>query len=222
MEEKQRFSDMLHHLLEVNDETWGLYAFSRELLNKRIQQDKREEMITKAIACGKEYAKIIIQETKSADVKAISDKLNLKVEFLNTSMIGNRILFASYAPPNKIEIMEEPIKQVIIQIQKESPFLVEHFKQNDIINVILGHEIFHCIEENYDKTIYTRTEKILLWNIMGFKYYSGIRTLGEIGAMAFSKEVNNLHYSPFIYDALLYYCYDPGGAWKIYHEVLAY
>lgn len=221
MEQKIGFNDMLRHLLEVDDYTWGLYAFSRELLNKRIQPQERDAMIKKAIACGKEYAKRTIQETGSQDINIISDKLNLQVEYSNASMIGKRILFANFTPPSKIEIIKEPVKQLVTQIQKETPFLVEHFKQNDIINIILGHEIFHSVEERYEQTIYTRTEKILLWNFLGFKNYSVIRTLGEIGAMAFTKEINGINYSPFIYDVLLYYCYDPAGAWKIYYEVLA-
>jgi hypothetical protein len=69
--------------------------------------------------------------------------------------------------------------------------------------------------------IYTRTEKILLWKFFGFKNYSVIRTLGEIGAMAFTKELMGLSYSPFIFDILLYYCYDPASAEKIYQDVLA-
>ncbi len=55
---------------------------------------------------------------------------------------------------------------------------------------------------------------------MGFKNYSTIRTLGEIGAMAFTKELNGLKYSPFILDILLYFSYDSSGAGKIYRDVL--
>ncbi|MDF2483850.1 MAG: hypothetical protein K0R46_18 [Herbinix sp.] len=216
-----RFGEMLHHLLEVDDDTWGLYAFSRELLNKRIQPDQKLTMIAKANACGKEYAQKIVSEIGSSDIKTIAKALKLKVEYHDLSMIGKRVLFARFTPPSLIEIMEEPILRAVKRISEESLFLVEEFQHNDIIDIILGHEIFHFVEERYTQQIYTRTEKILLWKFLGYKNYSVIRTLGEIGAMAFTKELMRLSYSPFLLDVLLYYSYDPASAEKIYKDVLA-
>lgn len=220
MADKVSLAQMLHNLLEVDDETWGLYAFSREILKNRIQPVRVKDMIIKADACGKEYAQLIKIELGSSDIGTIIEKLKLKVEYQNASMAGSRVLFARFTPPNKIEIMEHPIQQAVSLISQEFPFLVEDFRQNDIIDIILGHEIYHFVEEQYAHKIYTRTEKILLWNILGFKNYSMIRTLGEIGAMAFTKELNGLKHSPFILDVLLCYGYDPAGAEKIYQDVL--
>jgi len=220
MQKHVGLKEMIHNLLQVDDETWGLYAFSREILNKHLQLNKKTEMIAKAIACGKEYAQRIILENGTSDIHTISEKLNIKIEFHGSSIIGKRILFANYTPPDKIEIMEEPVHKAILLISKEAPILIEHFKQNVIISIILGHEIFHFVEDQFVQNIYTRTEKILLWSFMGIKNYSTIRTLGEIGAMAFTKEINGLKYSPFILDVLLYYAYDFSGAKKIYHDIL--
>jgi hypothetical protein len=212
---------MLHHLIEMDDDTWGLYAFTREILKNRIQPDQKLDMIIKANACGKEYAHKIIKETGCRDIKTIAEQLKLKVEFHDTSMIGKRVLFAQFTPPNQIEIMKEPIHRAVSKITEDASILVDLFQQNDIIDIILGHEIYHFVEEEYSQMIYTRTEKILLWKFFGFKNYSVIRTLGEIGAMAFTKELMGLKFSPFILDVLLYYCYDPASAEKIYRDVLA-
>jgi hypothetical protein len=220
MQEQFSLGEMIHNLLQVNDETWGLYAFSRELLKKRISQDKQTEMITKAIDCGREYARRTIDEYGCNDIRTIAKKLNLRIEYKNTYMTGKRILFACYTPPDKIEIMEEPVHRAVSLISGEETILVELFQQDGIMDTILGHEIFHFIEEQNVKEIYTKTEKILLWNFMGYKNYSTIRTLGEIAAMAFTKEMNGLKYSPFILDILLYYSYDSSGAVKIYRDVL--
>lgn len=221
MQDNIALQDMIQNLLLVDDETWGLYAFSRELLIKRIQPDQITEMIAKAIACGKEYAQKVIHEYGCCDVRKILDKLKLKIEFQGASMIGKQVLFARFTPPDKIEVMEEPVHQAVSFIHKKAPILVDHFQQNGIMNTILGHELFHFIEEQNEQRIYTRTEKILLWNFLGFKNYSVIRTLGEIGAMAFTKELNGLDYSPFILDVLLYYGYDSSNAEKIYRSVLS-
>jgi len=220
MQGQIRLEDMINNLLELDDETWGLYAFSRELLKQRILPDKKTEMITKAMACGKAYAQRIIHEYGCTDISTIADKLNLKIELQDTLITGKRVLFACYTPPDKIEIMEEPVSQAVRLISQEAPIFIELFPQDDIIETVLGHEIFHFVEEQFEQEIYTRTEKILLWNLMGIKNYSTIRTLSEIGAMAFTKELNGLKYSPFILDILLYSGYDYSGAEKIYREVL--
>jgi hypothetical protein len=220
MQEQIKLEDMIHNLLELDDETWGLYAFSRELLKQRILPDKKTEMITKAIACGKEYAQRIIQEYGSADPHAIAEKMKLKVEFKNPVITGKRILFACYTSPDNIEIMEEPVSRAVRLISEEAPIFVELFLQDGIINTVLGHEIFHFVEEQFEHEIYTRTEKVLLWNLLGIKNYSTIRTLSEIAAMAFTKELNGLKYSPFILDILLFYGYDSSSAEKIYRDVL--
>ena len=220
MKGQLRFGEMLQDLLQVDDETWGQYAFSRELLKNRIEATKKSEMIAKAISCGKEYAKKAILEVGNADLQTIAQNYKLKIEFHDALLTGKRILFARYTPPDQIEIMEEPINKAVSLISQEHPNFVELFKKNDIIDIILGHEIFHFLEEQNECEIYTRNEKILLWKFMGFKNYSTIQVLGEIGAMAFIKELKGLSYSPFILDFILYYSYDSFNAEKIYRDII--
>lgn len=220
MQGQMKLGDMMHNLLLVDDETWGLYAFSRDILNRRILPDQKTEMISKAIACGKEYAQRIISEHGSTDIRRIAQKLKLKLEFQDALMTGKRVLFACYTSPDKIGIMEEPVRRAAKLILEEDSALVELFPQAGIMNTILGHEIFHYLEEQFEQEIYTRTEKILLWKLLGYNNYSTIRALGEIGAMAFTKELNGLSYSPFMLDVLLYYSYDSSSAETIYREVL--
>lgn len=220
MQEQLSLVEMIENLLQIDDEAWGLYAFSRDILKERVPADKKLEMIRKAISCGREYAQRIIREYGSSDVHTIAEKLKLKIVFQDALMTGNRILFASYTPPDEIGIMTEPVDKAVQLILKDESVLVEYFQKNSIMNTILGHEIFHCIEDQFEQEIYTRTEKILLWKLLGFKNYSTVRALGEIAAMAFTKELNGLKYSPFILDILLYYSYDSFNAEKIYHDVL--
>jgi hypothetical protein len=220
MQEQLSLVEMIQNLLQVDDESWGLYAFSRDILKDRIPADKKIEMISKAMSCGKEYAQRIVREYGSSDMHTIAEKLKLKIVYQDAMMTGKRILFASYTPPDEIGIMTEPVDKAVQLILKDEPVLIEYFQKDSIMNTILGHEIFHYIEDQFELEIYTRTEKILLWNFLGFKNHSTVRALGEIGAMAFTKELNGLKYSPFILDILLYYSYDSSNAEKIYHDVL--
>lgn len=220
MPEQFDLEKMIQDLMQVDDESFGMYAFSRDLLRDRIPADKKSEMINKAIACGKAYARRMISEYSSNDASIIARHLNLKIVSQDAKLTGNRILFACYTPPNEIEIMSEPVSKAIGLITKKESILIELFYKDSIMDTILGHEIFHYLEDQFEHEIYTRTEKILLWSFLGFKNYSTIRALGEIGAMAFTKELNGLTYSPFILDVLLYYGYDSSSAKKIYQNVL--
>ena len=220
MEEQLSLVEMIQNLLQVDDEAWGLYAFSRDILKERIPADKKLEMIRKAMSCGREYAQLMIRECGSSDVHTIAEKLKLKIVYQDAMMTGKRILFASYTPPDEIGIMTEPVNKATELILKDESVLIDYFQKHSIMNTILGHEIFHCVEDQFEQEIYTRTEKILLWNFFGFKNHSTLRALGEIGAMAFTKELNGLKYSPFILDILLYYSYDSVSAEKIYRDVL--
>lgn len=220
MQKQFRLIEIIEDLLKIDDKVWGLYAFSRDILKERIPEDKKIDMIKSAIDCGREYAQRIIMEYETADVNAIANKLKLNIILQDEKITGKRILFACCTPPDEITIMTEPVNKAAQLILMDETKLFEYLKKDSIMNIILGHEIFHCIEDKYEQEIYTRTEKILLWNFLGFKNYSTIRALSEIGAMAFTKELNGLKFSPFILDILLYYSYDSSSAEKIYHDIL--
>lgn len=220
MQDNLSLIEMMQNLLQVEDETFGLYAFSRDILKERISAEKKLEMIRKAISCGKKYAQLMIEKYETCDVNVIAEKLKLKIELEDALMTGKRILFASYTPPAEIRIMTEPVNKAAELISEGKTELIEYFQKDSIMNIIIGHELFHHLEDQFEEEIYTRTEKILLWKFLGFKNCSTVRALGEIGAMAFTKELNRLKYCPFVLDILLYYSYDSLSAEKIYHDVL--
>lgn len=220
MEANYSLNEMVQNLLGIDDKTWGLYVFSRDILKNRIPDEIKPEMISKAIECGKHYAKQIMAEYNSNDIRLIAKKLGLKIDYKDSLLTGKRILFASYTPPDEIVIMKEPIERAVKHLAGENSNLVELFSEDSIIDIILGHELFHFVEDKFEEEIYTKTEKILLWKFLGFKNNSTIRTLGELGAMAFTREINGDKFNPFILDVLLYFNYDPSNATKIYYNVL--
>lgn len=220
MESSYSLDEMIRQLLEIDDKAWGLYVFSRDILKNRVLKEQKLEMISKSIKCGEEYAKKIMKEYDTNDIRLISQKLGLKIEYKDSLLTGKRILFASYTPPDEILIMKEPVERAVKELSLEGSNLVEVFSEYSIMDTILGHELFHYIEDKFEEEIYTKQEKILLWKIFGFKNNSTIRALGELGAMAFSRKINGSTFSPFILDVLLYYSYDPSSATKIYQDVL--
>ena len=110
--------------------------------------------------------------------------------------------------------MREPIEKAA-----ENEEIRKFVTEEQIKNLILGHELFHFLEEE-DEGIYTRSETITLWKFLGYEHRSTVRALSEIAGMAFTKKLNQFPYSPFTLDILLYYNYNSDEALNIYSEVI--
>lgn len=214
--ENIKLQSMAQQLFQVTDQSWGMYAFSRDLLRNKIDKAQKEIMIQKSITCGEEMAVEAVRLLGTSDPWEMAEKLKLKVDFVDRGQIADRVLFALFTPPSHIEIMTEPIEKAMKQ-----DGLSDLITKKEIEGLILAHEIFHYLEEEKEK-IYTRDETIVLWKFLGFENKSTIRALSEIGGMYFSKKINSFPYSPFALDILLYYNYSPDEALNMYREVLSF
>ena len=205
---------IINDLKEVGDITWGMYAFSRDILRHKADFSKKKEMITKAIQCGYEKADEMIAKYGTVQSETLAKNLSLKVRWQEKGQISDYMIFALFTSPNQITIMQEPIKKAADHDQ-----ICAFISKEQIRSILLGHEIFHYLEEQ-DKTIYTRTEKIELWSLPFFKNRTTIRAVGEIAGMYFTKKLNHLDFCPFMLDVLLYFAYDPTVAYSIYQDIM--
>lgn len=98
MQVQTKLGELLYPLMQVDDEAWGMYAFSRDILNRRISPETKREMLKQARACGIEYAQRMMLEYGTRDVRVLAERMNLKLEFKDALMTGKRVLFASYTP----------------------------------------------------------------------------------------------------------------------------
>ncbi|MEY8354226.1 hypothetical protein AALB39_12820 [Lachnospiraceae bacterium 54-53] len=208
--------EMAERLSQVDDLSWGMYAFSRDLLRDKVGEAEKKKMIQKAVCCGYETAEQAMDRLKTRDPWEMAEKLRLKVELADRGQIADRVLFALFTPPDRIQIMKEPIELAV-----KCGFPDGLLTADQIRGLILGHEIFHYLEET-EEGIYTRSERIVLWKLFGYESKSTIRALSEIGGMYFSKKINDFSYSPFALDILLYYNYNSNEALKMYREVLSF
>ena len=195
--------EMIERLSKVDDISWGMYAFSRDVLCRKIDDARKQDMIRKAMECGTRKAEETAVRFGMEDPWEIAKSLGLSIVFPKEANVGGRILFALFTPPNQIQIMREPIQKAASDEQVRRLVTEDQMK-----NLILGHELFHFFEEE-EEEIYTRTETITLWKFFGYKHTSTIRALSEIAGMAFTKNLNQFPYSPFTLDILLYYNYNP-------------
>lgn len=209
-------NEKIDFLISVDDEKWGQYAFSRDPLKNKVNDELKNEIINKANECGRQEALKLKKKYEGASIKKIIKKMNLEIIEKDSNKTDSYIMFACYNSPNKITIY------------KQNKTLVEEFICNnklngkleniDIESILLAHELFHHIEEN-NKDIYTKNTKIVLWKLGSYKYKSGLVSIGEIAAMAFAKELLSLHYNPYLFDVLMLYPHDDKQANELYKEI---
>lgn len=208
-------------LCQIGDAAWGKYAFSRELLNSKFTDDQRLNLTVQAIACGTEYAHRCVKKYGLHDPTRIAEHLGLEIEYPQMPQNTERVLFAEFIEPNKIHIYMDGVEKAELLI--EEPGVGKALTENlSITRLLLSHELFHFIEEQYAKEIWTRTYKIKLWAPKPLHRYSGVAVLSEIAAMAFAKELMQLPYFPYVMDAFLVYGYSPKAASALYEEMMKY
>lgn len=208
-------------LCRLSDDDWAKYAFSREPLNGKFSDAQRLDLTRQAMACGREYAKRLVAEHGMRDPEKLAKKLGMKVDYPLMPQSTERVLFAEFREPNTIHIYMDGVNKGKVLLAEPG---VHHALsgQLDISKLLLGHELFHFVEETYKKEIWTRTYKIELWKVGPVRNTSAIMVLGEIAAMAFTQELNCIRYSPYVMDAFLVYGYSPQAASALYEEMMTF
>ena len=208
--------EKINFLINIKDEEWGEYAFSRDPLKGKVTSELRKEMINKAIECGKREALKLKEKYRNISIAKIIKKMGLEVIEKDSNKTDAYIMFACYNSPNKITIFNE--NKILVEKFINENELNDKLDRIDIESVLLAHELFHHIEEKCEN-IYTKSTKIVLWRIGPYKYKSGLVSIGEIAAMSFAKEVLSLQYNPYLFDILMLYPHDEEKANKLYKEI---
>lgn len=210
---------IVEDLCKISDEDWYSYAFSRENLNGKFDDTARRSLTQQAIDCGREYANRLIEEYGVRDPAALAEEMGAVVDYPMMPQSTDRVLFAEFREPNKIHVYMDGVDKgrTLLDEPGVSQALTD---QLDISKLLVGHELFHMVEEKYKKEIWTRTYRIDLWHIGPIVNRSPLHILGEIAAMAFTQELNRLPYSPYVMDAYLVYGYSPEAASALYEEMM--
>ncbi|MBQ7578786.1 MAG: hypothetical protein IJT21_11040 [Synergistaceae bacterium] len=215
----RELDSMLAKLVKIPAVEWRNYVFSREILNGKFNDSQRLDWTIKSIECGKSYAEKLTLDYNTNDPDELARALGLKVSYPQYPEKTDRVLFADFAMPDKINIFMDAVYRAERLLQKHAikRVLTENLKP---AKLILAHEIFHFVEEKYKREIFTKTEKIRLWSLGPLHNDSGIYALGEIAAMSFAQELCNLPYSPYVMDVFLVYDYSPNDASGLYEEIM--
>lgn len=211
---KPDLQQIIFELKKVPDAVWGKYQFQRDLLNNKITQQQKRQMIASSVACGIAAARKIRKEHGNKTALEIFESMQVPINYSDEEQIGNRLLFALYEADRGVLLMKKPIEKFNEYSQQTG------FEQHQVENYILSHELFHHIE-SHDPEIYTQKTKIGLWKFLFYTYRSNIRALSEIAAMSFTKELNQLDFSPYLFELILVWPYDQNQTYTLYNEVNA-
>lgn len=207
--------EMVQTLATFTEEEWGLYAFSREPLEGKFDREQKAEYTANAVTCGREWAESIAKKYGTRDPRELAKAMGMEVKTPKVPVGGGIVLFAQYVQPQEITIFTDCIdKAAGLAIEAECELL----ERDNLMNVLLAHELFHAVEEQNEKRIYTRTEKVELWR-KPFSNRSTIACLSEIAAMAFAAQLLGLDGLPYMLDVLLVYSYDKNTACGLYEEI---
>lgn len=206
-------------LCRIPDRDWGKYAFSREPLNGRFTDEQRLELTDRAIACGTESARKCMEQYGVRDSKEMAVRMGLKVDFPHMPQSTARVLFAEFHVPDTIHVYMDGVEKAETLLHEPG---VSHALTNYLYipKLLIAHELFHYVEEQHAREIWTRTYRVELWAPKFLHNRSRVGVLGEIAAMAFAKELNQLPYSPYVMDAFLVYGYSPEAASALYEEMM--
>ena len=212
---------MLEELSEIAMIDWYKYAFSSEPLNGKFTEEQRKLWMEKSIECGKKYCDLICKKYASKDPIVLAKTMGLKVSYPTLPEKAERVLFAEYRMPNQISIYMDAVNKAKKSLEKPEILNIVTNKLN-VRKLLLAHELFHYVENEYKKEIYTQNEKIRLWSIGPIHNDSSIIALSEIAAMSFAKEMTQIPYAPYLMDVLLVYGYSPMEASGLYEEMMQY
>ena len=212
---------IVEDLCSIEDIEWAKYAFSREPLNGKFDDEARIALTAKAIDCGTGTAKSYMHKYNCNDPEGLSEKLGLKVDFPEVPQNAARVIFAEFREPNQVYIYLDGVRkgnQLLME-----PNLKKAFGGGfHITSILLAHEIFHYIERQEKKDIWTQNYKIDLWAPPFLKNRSKVAVLSEIAAMAFTKTISGIHFSPYVLDAFMVYGYSPLAASALYEEMMIF
>lgn len=213
--------DMFESLATIDEETWGLYEFSKDMLRDKIDNKEKMEIVIKSMECGKFWAQKM--STKLNLELCINKKATELARFLNLTInerIGRptkfRMVFAQFVADETIEIIKEPIENYTKLVLKSTKLPSAEI----VREVLIAHEIFHFLEEQFEEEMYPRQKTIKLWRLFKYEHRSTIMAASEIAAMTFAKEICSVDFVPQVLDVLLSYPMEVEFSTSIYGSMI--
>ncbi len=209
--------EMLAHLMNIPDYVYALYGFVRDPLKGKVSASEKEHILNTCMAEAEKYALDLKAQYKNCVPSLIAEKMGLKVMRPDMPKHSDRVVFAEFEEPGTIRVYQNAIQHAQKAIKQDE--LDDIFKNINIEEVMVAHELFHFVEMQHANEIYSLNKKITLWKLGSFEYKSTLSSLREIAAMSFAKVLVNIDFSPYLFDVFLAYCYQSDAGGNLYNEI---
>lgn len=199
-------------LEQIDELTWCHYLLNQDPLRDRLSEEKGKALIEGAIAYGEQLAVEVNADHQFQDAQQLANAV-CDITHTDVQEIAHQVFLASFTEPNQIKLFDTPI-------QRLAELNIPGFSKDVILQIVLGHELFHYAESQAEAP-FTQTEKVELWHFFGYRHLSPIRAVSEIAAMIFSWRLNRLAFSPLVLNVLLLDIYAQDRAVPTLHELQA-
>ena len=152
---------MIPALIALPPEVYGAYAFRRDPIQGRFDRQQRKELITRALACGREQAEEYRRRFGALRPSEIARRLGLKLDSPSIPEGGGRVLFAQFTEPDRISVYQDCLDRAAETIRRHhlSPLL----GHAELREVLIAHELFHELEYREGERLFTRSYRVRLW-----------------------------------------------------------
>ncbi|HOE70556.1 MAG TPA: hypothetical protein PLE10_06805 [Brevefilum sp.] len=209
--------EWIGELVTLTDEDWARYSFRSEPLVNRIPPEKRKEYARKAAESASSLAEQLKTDFGDVSPRKLVKKLNLNLVEKTSQSSPGYSMFASFEEPDTINVFTD-LAHAADQLINEKG-LREFTGEVNTTDLLIAHELYHYFELT-QPDLFSVAERIKVWQIGPFKNVSRITCLGEIGAMAFTRELVQLQCSPFIFNVILLYVQNPVTAERHYLNMM--
>ncbi|QKY70219.1 hypothetical protein [Lentibacillus sp. CBA3610] len=155
-------------------------------LYDRLSESQREEAIAAAVLTGEKYAVWVHRHFKETNIIDVLHTLGVQVKCEQVPD-ARLIPYSIYHVKTQTITLNVNIIEALVEdlLQFSSDIPQKELFQN-VVNVILFHELFHHLEEaRFGKA--SKQYKARVINFSIFSISSGIKALSEIGAHTFTK-----------------------------------
>ncbi|MGT2929077.1 hypothetical protein ACVR1G_02290 [Streptococcus dentasini] len=209
------FETFVELVMAIPEEKFYQDALKADPVYGRMTEELKAELIAEAVTCGSAYAEGV--RTEAPDLPALLEREGIIYTNPPIPSGGSYLIFAQYVEPNKITVFQDSIDKFLNLV---SGTKYQHdFSEKALKQLLIAHEYFHYLEFKDAASVITKSKKMVLWSLLGYRYQTTFISLSEMSAMAFAKAYLGLAYSPFILDCLLTYAYNKEMSYQIYQNI---
>lgn len=187
-------------LIQVPEKVWAAYALSREPLRGKLTLEAFLPYYEKAKRCGYDQADRILTSQGAVCCAELAEQLGVEIRDLPMPNGGGIVTFARYYEGSHIELFRDNALATMGLL--ENAGLSELFGPTEVPEMLLAHELFHCLQDR-EKDLYINRKHIVLWKLWKYEHRSRLRSLEEAASMAFAQRLLGMKVNPYAFDVLM-------------------